>query len=160
MPLDFNNSNDIFCNTLYLLDSSNTQQNVLDIIANTVGGGGGSSGITELIGGGIAVVTGSATSKTVTIDLNSYPTNTYINNLISDYSTTTSINTLLSDYVTTSAINALSSDYRNTTALTSLLNDRVDNSRILSDVPAGAIYSDTIYSKRSNKVHYRATNCY
>ena len=95
MPLDFNNSNDIICNTLYLLDNNNTQQNVLDIIANAGGGGGGPSGITQLTGGGIAVVTGSSTSKTVTVDLSSYPTTTYINNLISDHSTTTSINILL-----------------------------------------------------------------
>ena len=87
MSLSLNNSKDITCDALYLLDSSNTLQNVLDLIANA--GGGGGSGITTLTGGGGAVVTGTATSKNITIDLTAYSTTTYINSLLSGKISTT-----------------------------------------------------------------------
>ena len=87
MSLSLNNSKDITCDALYLLDSSNTLQNVLDLIANS--GGGGGSGITTLTGGGGAGVTGTATSKNITIDLTAYWTTTYINSLLSGKISTT-----------------------------------------------------------------------
>ncbi len=71
MPFCINNSKDITCDTLFLLDSNNTLSNALDLIA---AGGGGSSGITTLNGYGAAVITGSSTVKDITVDLSMYST--------------------------------------------------------------------------------------
>ncbi len=48
MSFHINNSNDIICDALYVVDSNKTLQNILNLIAN--GSGGGTSGITTLTG--------------------------------------------------------------------------------------------------------------
>ena len=96
-----NNSRDIICDALYLLDSANTLQNVLDLIGSGGGSGGGGGGITTLTGSGGAVVTGTSTSKNILVDLSMFSTTTQINTLLSNYSTTTAINNLLANYIPT-----------------------------------------------------------
>ena len=80
MLLTLNNSKDVICDKLYLLDTNGILQDVLDLIAN--GGGGGSSGITTLTGSGAAVITGTSTSKNILVDLSMYSTTTQMNNLL------------------------------------------------------------------------------
>jgi len=77
-----NNSKDIICDALFLLDTNNTLQNVLDLIANSSGGGGGSGGITTLTGTGAAIITGTSTSKNIMVDLSMYSTSTQMNTLL------------------------------------------------------------------------------
>ena len=62
MSFYLNRSKDITCDSLFLLDTNNILQNVLDLIANS-GGSGGSGGITTLTGSGAAVITGTSTRK-------------------------------------------------------------------------------------------------
>ena len=80
MSFHLNNSKDIICDSLFLLDTNDILQNVLDLI--NAGGGGGSSGITTLTGSGAAVVTGTSTSKNIQVDLSMYSTSTQINTLL------------------------------------------------------------------------------
>ena len=109
MSFHFNNSRDIICDSLFLLDTNNDLQNVLDLI-NAGGGGGGSGGITTLTGTGAAIITGTSSSKNIQVDL---------------------------------------SMYSSTNTMTTLLAGKVDNSQVLTPVPAGATFSDTIYSHPS-----------
>ena len=110
MSLTLNNSKDVICDKLFLLDTNDVLQNVLDLIANGGGGGGGGSGggITTLTGSGAAVITGTSTSKNITVDLSMFST---------------------------------------TAQMISLLNGKVDNNKVLTNVPSGALFTDTIYSK-------------
>jgi len=62
MSFHINNSNDIICDALYVVDTNNTLQNVLNLIANGGSGGGGTSGITTLTGTGSALVTGTGSA--------------------------------------------------------------------------------------------------
>ena len=70
MSLTVNNSKDITCDKLFLLDSNDVHQSALDLINASGGGGGGGSGITTLTGTGAASVTGTSTSKNISVDLN------------------------------------------------------------------------------------------
>ena len=54
MSFHLNNSNSIVCDSLFLLDTNNSLQNVLDLI--NAGGSSGSSGITTLTGSGAALL--------------------------------------------------------------------------------------------------------
>ena len=81
MSFHFNNSRDIICDSLFLVDTNNILQNVLDLI-NAGGGGSGSSGITTLTGSGAAVISGTSTSKNILVDLSMYSTTTQINTLL------------------------------------------------------------------------------
>ena len=107
MSFHFNNSRDIICDSLFLLDTNNDLQNVLDLINAGGGGSGGSSGITTLTGSGAAIVSGTSSSKNIQVDL---------------------------------------SMYSSTNTMTTLLAGKVDNSQVLTPVPAGATFTDTIYS--------------
>ena len=78
-----NNSKDIICDSLFLLDTNNTLQNVLDLIS-AGGGGGGGSGITTLTGSGAAIITGTATSKNITVDLSMFSTTTQMTTLLNN----------------------------------------------------------------------------
>ena len=69
MSFHLNNSRDIICDSLFLLDTNDILQNVLDLINAGGGGGSGSSGITTLTGSGAAVITGTSTSKNIQVDL-------------------------------------------------------------------------------------------
>ena len=80
MPLTLNNSKDVICDKLYLLDTHGISQDVLNLIAN--GGSGGSSGITTLTGSGAAVITGTSTSKKILVGLSMYSTTPQMNNLL------------------------------------------------------------------------------
>ena len=80
MSLTLNNSKDIICDKLFLLDTNDILQDVLDLIAS--GGGGGSSGITTLTGSGAAVITGTSTSKNIQVDLSMHSTSRQINTLL------------------------------------------------------------------------------
>ena len=71
----------IICDSLFLLDTNDILQNVLDLI-NTGSGVGGGGGITTLTGSGAAVITGTATSKNIQVDLGMYSTTTQINTLL------------------------------------------------------------------------------
>ena len=82
MSLTLNNSKDITCDKLFLLDTNDILQDVLDLIS-AGGGGSGSSGITTLTGSGAAVITGTSTSKNILVDLSMYSTSTQINTLFS-----------------------------------------------------------------------------
>ena len=230
-----NNSKDIICDSLFLLDTNNTLQNVLDLIS-AGGGGGGGSGITTLTGSGAAIITGTATSKNITVDLSMFSTTTQMttllnnkqniltagtnitisNNTISSsqaqltvqldgvnqacstlnfvqnnallsggvlnvsrlthydkipliYSTqatikditqdvnsnllwgtdilttTNALNTALSAYVTTASL----SNYSTTAQMTTLLNAKVDDAQVLTNVPAYAVFTDTLYTHPS-----------
>ena len=148
MSLSLNNSKDITCDALYWLDSSNTLQNVPDLIANA--GGGGGSGITTLTATlPLSVTNVSALNKNLTIDLTSYSHTSIrmidsggtVRNLtssltgalvwntsqlvtltyLSSYTDTTGINTLLPAYTDTTALNTLLSAYTNTAGLNTLL---------------------------------------
>ena len=113
MRFDINNSRDLICDKLFLLDTNDVLQNVLDLIANGGGGGGGGGGgITTLTGSGAAVITGSATSKNITVDLSMFSTTTQIINL---------------------------------------LNGKVNNNQVLTNVPSGALFTDTVYSKPASE---------
>jgi hypothetical protein len=112
MIFHLNNSRDIICDSLFLLDTNDILQNVSDLIANGGGGGSGSSGITTLTSSGAAVVSGTGSTRNIFVDL-------------SMYSTSAQINTLLAG--------------------------KVDNNQVLTNVPSGASFSDTIYSKPSNE---------
>ena len=101
MSCHSNNSKSIICDSLFLLDTNNTLQNVLDLINSGSGGGGGSSGITTLTGSGAAVVTGTSTSKNITVDLSMFSTTSQINALFNNYSTTTAVNNLLANKIST-----------------------------------------------------------
>jgi hypothetical protein len=80
MSLTLNNSKDITCDSLYLLDSSNVLQNILTLIGS---GGSGGSGITTLTGTlPLGVTSVSATNKNLTIDLSAYSTTSSINTLL------------------------------------------------------------------------------
>ena len=80
-----NNSKDIICDKLFLLDTNNTLQNVLDLISGGGGGGGGGSGgITTLTGTGAAIITGTATSKNITVDLSMFSTTTQMTTLLNN----------------------------------------------------------------------------
>ena len=93
MSLTLNNSKDIICDKLFLLDTNDILQNVLLLIANGgSGGSGGSGGITTLSGSGAAIVTGTATNKNILVDLSMYSTTTQINSLLNNYSTTSVVN--------------------------------------------------------------------
>ena len=140
MSLSINNSNDIICDALFLLDGSNTLQNVLDLIAAGGGGGGGGSGITTLTGGGGAVVTGSATSKNITVDLSPYSTTTSINTLLNSYSTTSAINTIFSGYTDTAGMNTIFAGYTDTAGMNTIFADYT-NTASLNTIFAG--YTDT-----------------
>ena len=104
MALSLNNSKDIVCDTLFLLDKNSTLQNVIDLI-------------TDITGSGAAVVTGNTISKNVIVDLSLYSTTEQIDYLLSYYITTSNLNTLLSSYTNTAGINTLSNSYTNTTDL-------------------------------------------
>ena len=69
MSLSLNNSRDVTCDKLFVLDSNNVSQNILNLIA-AVG-----TGITTLTGSGSAVITGSGNSRNILVDLSGY-TNT------------------------------------------------------------------------------------
>ena len=137
MSFHLNDSKDIICDSLFLSDTNDILQNVLDLI--NAGGGGGSSGITTLTGSGAAIVTGTATSKNIQVDLSMYSTSTQINTLFSAYTNTTALNTLLSSYTSTTALNtallsyttlafltSVLSSYTVTTSMTTLLNAKQD----------------------------------
>ncbi len=79
--MTLNNSKDITCDKLFLLDTNDILQDVLDLI-NAGGGGSGSSGITTLTGSGAAVISGTSTSKNILVDLSMYSTSTQINTLL------------------------------------------------------------------------------
>ena len=97
-----NNSRDIICDELYLLDTNNTLQNVLDLIAaGGSGGGSGSGGITNLTGTGAAIISGTGSTRNIQVDLSLFSTTTAINTLLSAYTNTTGINTLLANYIPT-----------------------------------------------------------
>ena len=97
-----NNSRDIICDKLFLLDTNNTLQSALDLI-NAGGGGGGSGGITTLTGSGAAVITGTSTSKNIQVDLSMFSTTTQKTNLLngkvnnSQVLTNVPLNALFSD---------------------------------------------------------------
>jgi hypothetical protein len=82
MSFNLDNSRDIICDSLFLLDTNDILQNVLDLINAGGGGGSGSSGITPLTGSGAAVITGTSTSKNILVDLSMYSTITQINTLL------------------------------------------------------------------------------
>jgi hypothetical protein len=109
MSFHLNNSKDITCDSLFLLDTNNILQNVLDLIANS-GGSGGSGGITTLTGSGAAVITGTSTSKNIQVDLSMFSITNAINNMLNSYTTTSNFNTLLASYTNTSSLNTLLSD--------------------------------------------------
>jgi len=93
MPLQLNNQNDGYYNNVYLLNiNTSLYEEIRDLIAGSSGSGsgsGGSTGITTLTGGGHAVVTGTGTSRNITVDLAGYSTTTSINNLLSGKISTT-----------------------------------------------------------------------
>jgi len=78
VSLTLNNSEDITCDKLFLLDTNDILQDVLDLIS-AGGGGSGSSGITTLTGSGAAVITGTSTSKNILVDLSMYTNTTALN---------------------------------------------------------------------------------
>ena len=78
MSFHLNNSRDIICVSLFLLDTNNTLQNVLDLID----AGGSGVGITTLTGSGAAIVSGTSTSTNILVDLSMYSTSTQINTLL------------------------------------------------------------------------------
>ena len=119
MSLHLNNSKDIICDSLFLLDTNNDLQNVLDLI--NAGGGGGGGGISNLTGSGAAIVSGTSTSKNIQVDLSMYTNTTALNTLFSAYTNTTALNTLLSSYTTTTALNTALSSYTTLAFLTSVL---------------------------------------
>ena len=80
MSFHINNSNDITCDALYVVDTNNTLQNVLNLIAN--GSGGGTSGITTLTGSGSAIITGTGSSRNIQVDLAGYLTTTLFDTLL------------------------------------------------------------------------------
>ncbi len=80
MSFHINNSNDIICDALYVVDSNKTLQNILNLIAN--GSGGGTSGITTLTGTGSALVTGTGSSRNIQVDLAGYLTTTLFDTLL------------------------------------------------------------------------------
>ncbi len=81
MSFHINNSNDIICDALYVVDSNKTLQNILNLIANG-GSGGGTSGITTLTGTGSALVTGTGSSRNIQVDLAGYLTTTLFDTLL------------------------------------------------------------------------------
>ena len=95
-----NNSRDIICDKLFLLDTNNVLQSALDLI-NAGSGGGGSGGITTLTGSGAAVITGTSTSKNIQVDLSMFSTTTSINNMLNNYTTTSNLITLLNGKIST-----------------------------------------------------------
>ena len=66
MSFNLNNSKDIICDSLFLLDTNNTLQNVLDLMANASGSSGG---ITSLTGSGAAIRSGSGSTRNIEIDV-------------------------------------------------------------------------------------------
>ena len=136
MSFHLNNSKDITCDSLLLLDKNDTLTDVIDLI-------------TDITGSGAAVVTGNSISKNVFVDLSLYSTTTQISNLLSNYTTTSNLNTLLASYTNTTGINTLLSAYTNTTDLNTLLTSKVDDSQVLTNVPSGAIFTDTVYTHPS-----------
>ncbi len=80
MSFHINNSNDIICDALYVVDSNKTLQNILNLIAN--GSGGGTSGITTLTGSGSAIITGTGSSRNIQVDLAGYLTTTLFDTLL------------------------------------------------------------------------------
>ena len=87
MPLTLNNSKDVICDKVYLLDTNGILQDVSDLIANGGGGGGGGSGgITTLTGSGAAVITWASASTNILVDSSMYSTITQINNMLSSSS--------------------------------------------------------------------------
>ena len=99
MSFNVNNSKDLTCDALFLLDSNNVLQSALDLI--NAAGGSGSSGITTLTGSGGAIITGSATSKNIQVDLSMFSTTTAITNMLNNYTTTSNLNTLLNGKIST-----------------------------------------------------------
>ena len=95
-----NNSRDIICDKLFLLDTNNVLQSALDLI-DAGGGGGSGGGITTLTGSGAAVITGTSTSKNIQVDLSMFSTTTAINNMLNNYTTTSNLNTLLNGKIST-----------------------------------------------------------
>ena len=116
-------------------------------------GRGGSSGITALTGSGSAIVTGSGLSRNISIDLSSFSTTTtQINTLLN-----TKQNALTAGNNISFVGNAINNTYSYThpathnitdiSGLQTALNAKVDDSQVLTDVIANALFTDTVYSK-------------
>ena len=101
MPLTLNNSKDIICDKLFLLDTNDILQDVLDLIANA---SAGSHGITTLTGSGAAVISGTSTSENILVDLNMYTTTAALNTALLSYTTLAFLTSVLSSYTVTASI--------------------------------------------------------
>jgi len=76
MSLNLNNSRDVTCDKLFLLNGNNVLQNVLTLIAAA------GNGIETLTGSGSAIVTGSGSSRNILVDLSAYTNTASLNALL------------------------------------------------------------------------------
>ena len=86
------------------------------------------------------IYSGVSSIKDITQDVNSnllwgtdiLTTNTYLTSVLGSYATTAAL-----------------SNYSTTIAMTTLLNGKVDDSQVFTNVPSGAVFTDTLYSHPS-----------
>ena len=153
MSLSSNNSKDIICDSIWFLYQNNLES-LEDVIISM--GGGGSSGITALTGSGSAIVTGSGLSRNISVDLSSFLTATQINAILN-----TKQNVLTAGNNISFVGNTINNTYSYThpathnitdiSGLQTALNAKVNDSQVLTNVIANALFSDTVYSKPANE---------
>jgi hypothetical protein len=130
MPLQLNNQNDGYYDNVYLLNvSTSLYEEIRDLIASG-GSGGGSGGITTLIGAGHAVVSGTGSTRTITVDLSNYTDNPSLNSLLNAKQDILTLigagQAVVTGTGSTRTITVDLSNYTNTTTLNSLLNAKQD----------------------------------
>ena len=79
MTLSLNNTKDIICDSLYLLDTNNVLQNVLTLIGS---GSNGNGGIVRSVLAPLDISTSNATFGQLSINLGDYSTTAQINTLL------------------------------------------------------------------------------
>ena len=79
MSLSLNNTKDIICDSLYLLDTNNVLQNVLTLIGS---GSNGNGGIVRSVLAPLEISTSNATFGQLSINLGDYSTTAQINTLL------------------------------------------------------------------------------
>jgi len=130
MPLQLNNQNDGYYDNVYLLNvSTSLYEEIRDLIASG-GGGAGSGGITTLIGAGHAVVTGTGSTRTITVDLSNYTDTPSLNSLLNAKQDILTLigagQAVVTGTGSTRTITVDLSNYTDTPSLNSLLNAKQD----------------------------------